>query len=189
MQRQVSFTVAQLAPWLLALCMVDDLFLDGGHRHRDRAHPGRAPMVLASRVAQLDLAGPLAALRGLRELPDKLTLYVPASLTGQRRYNRYAVEDTAGAVLLGRALGARDHLVLPTWCRRVAPGWHGTDRPGRSCRVPRARGVVGRAVAAAPPWLEACTGPGTPHPPVAAALARLALYRGPGGLVADPFLW
>jgi tRNA (guanine6-N2)-methyltransferase len=182
-ERQVSFTVAQLSPELLALRTADDLFLDVGTvtgiEHTQAALP-----VLAAGLAQLDLAGALCSLRDIRELPDKLTLDVVASLAGQRRYNRYAVEDAAGPVL-GRSLGAG-------YVSRSAgaAGWpaggtvltvrlflQGTDvhvalRAG--ARPLHRRG-----------W-KVRTGPGSLHPPVAAALARIARHPA-GGLVADPF--
>ncbi len=182
-QRQVSFAVPRLSPELLTLRTADDLFLDVGTAagvERTRA----ALPVLAARLGELDLAGPLAALQDIRELPDKLTFDVVASLSGQRTYNRYAVEDTAGATL-GPALSAR------YVSRSAGPAdWpaggtdltvrlflHGTEaqvtlRAGQ--RPLHRRG-----------W-KVRTGPGTLHPPVAAALARIARHPA-GGLIADPF--
>ena len=182
-ERQVTFTVAQLSPELLALRTADDLFLDVGTV--TGIEPTRAALpVLASRVAQLDLTGSLGALRGLRELPDKLTLDVVASLTGQRRYNRYAVEDAAGTVL-GRALGAR-------YVSRSAgaAGWP-ADGTALTVRLFLQGTDVHVALRAGPRPLhrrewKVRTGPGSLHPPVAAALGRLARHPA-GGLVADPF--
>lgn len=182
-QRQVSFTVAQLSPELLALRTADDLFLDVG-TITGIDHTRAALPVLANRVAEVDLAGSLRALRSLRELPDKLTLDVVASLTGQRRYNRYAVEDTAGAVL-GRALGARYVSRSAGAAEWPAAGTALTVRlflQGTDVHV---------ALRAGPRPLhrrgwKVRTGPGSLHPPVAAALARLARHPA-GGLVADPF--
>lgn len=182
-QRQVSFTVARLTAQLLALRTADDLFLGvgtvSGVDHTQAALP-----VLAARLAQLDLAGPVAALQDIRVLPGKLTLDVVASLAGQRRYNRYAVEDTAGPVL-SRGLGARYVSRAAGAASWPAAGTdltvrlflHGTDvqvalRAGRRPLHRR-------------DW-KARTGPGSLHPPVAAALARIARHPA-GGLVADPF--
>ncbi len=181
-ERQVSFTVAQLSPALLALRTADDLFLDVGLR-RDRPHPERTP-VLADRLGQLDLAGSLRALRGLRELPDKLTLDVVASLSGQRRYNRYAVEDAAGPVL-SRSLGAR------YVSRSAGAAEWPADGTALTVRLFLQGTDVQVAVRAGPRPLhrrgwKVRTGPGSLHPPVAAALARLARHPA-GGLIADPF--
>jgi 23S rRNA G2445 N2-methylase RlmL len=182
-ERQVTFTVAQLSPELLALRTADDLFLDVG-TVTGIEHTRAALPVLASRVAELDLTGSLGALRGLRELPDKLTLDVVASLTGQRRYNRYAVEDAAGTVL-GRALGAR-------YVSRSAgaAGWP-ADGTALTVRLFLHGTDVHVALRAGPRPLhrrewKVRTGPGSLHPPVAAALGRLARHPA-GGLVADPF--
>ena len=182
-ERQVTFTVAQLSPELLALRTADDLFLEVG-TVTGIEHTRAALPVLASRVAELDLTGSLGALRGLRELPDKLTLDVVASLTGQRRYNRYAVEDAAGTVL-GRALGAR-------YVSRSAgaAGWP-ADGTALTVRLFLHGTDVHVALRAGPRPLhrrewKVRTGPGSLHPPVAAALGRLARHPA-GRLVADPF--
>ena len=182
-QRQVSFTVARLSPELLALRTADDLFLDVG-TVTGIDHTRAALPALASRVGQLDLAGSLRALRGLRELPGKLTLDVVASLSGQRRYNRYAVEDTAGAVL-GRALGAQ------YVSRSAGTAEWPADGTALTVRLFLQGTDVHVALRAGPRPLhrrgwKVRTGPGSLHPPVAAALARLARHPA-GGRVADPF--
>jgi tRNA (guanine6-N2)-methyltransferase len=182
-ERQVSFTVPQLSGQLLALRTADDLFLDVG-TVTGVDHTQAALPVLATRIAQLDLAGSLRALRDIRELPAPLTLDVVASLAGQRRYNRYAVEDAAGPVL-GRSLDA-----LYVSRSAGAAGWpaggtvltvrlflQGTDVQVALRAGPRPLHRRG--------W-KVRTGPGSLHPPVAAALARIARHPG-GGLVADPF--
>jgi tRNA (guanine6-N2)-methyltransferase len=182
-ERQVSFTAAGLSPQLLTLRTADDLFLETG-TVAGVTHTRAALPVLAAGLGQLDVAGSLAALRDIRELPDKLTFDVVASLSGQRNYNRYAVEDTAGAAL-GQALGAR------YLSRSAGPGdWpaggtdltvrlflHGTDVQVALRAGPRPLHRRG--------W-KVHTGPGSLHPPVAAALARIARHPG-GGLIADPF--
>ena len=182
-QRQVTFTVTRLSGQLLALRTADDLFLDVGTvtgvEHTQAALP-----VLAAGLAQLDLAGSLSAVRDIRELPGPLTLDVVASLAGQRRYNRYAVEDTAGPVL-ARSLGAR-------YVSRSAGAadWP-PDGTSLTVRLFLQGTDAGVAVRAGPRPLhrrgwKVRTGPGSLHPPVAAALARIARHPG-GGLVADPF--
>lgn len=182
-QRQVSFTVPGLSPRLLALRTADDLFLDVG-TVTGIDHTQAALPVLAARVAELDLAGALGALRDIRELPGKLTLDVVASLAGQRRYNRYAVEDAAGPVL-GRSLGAR------YMSRSAGSAEWPADGTAVTVRLFLQGTDVHVAVRAGPRPLhrrgwKVRTGPGSLHPPVAAALARIARHPG-GGLVADPF--
>lgn len=182
-QRQVSFTVARLSPRLLTLRTADDLFLDAGTA-TGIGHTRAALPVLAKRLGQLDLAGPLAALQDIRELPGKPTFDVVASLAGQRNYNRYAAEDTAGGAL-AQPLGGR------YVSRSAGPGdWPagGTDLTVRLFL----HGTDVRVALRAGPrplhrrdW-KVRTGPGSLHPPVAAALARIARHPG-GGLIADPF--
>ena len=182
-QRQVSFTVARLSPRLLALRTADDVFLEVGTA-AGVGHTRAALPVLAARLGQLDLADSLAALRDIRELPDKLTFDVVASLSGQRKYNRYAVEDIAGAAL-GQALGA-GYL-----SRSAGPGDWPAGGSDLTVRLFLHGTEVQVALRAGPRPLhrrgwKVRTGPGSLHPPVAAALARLARRPG-GGVIADPF--
>ena len=159
-QRQVSFTVPRLSRRLLALRTADDLFLEVGTA-TGVGHTRAALPVLAARLGQLDLAGSLAALPDIRELPDKLTFDVVASLAGQRNYNRFAVEDTAGAAL-APALGGRyvSRAAGPVTGLRTAP----TSPSGCSCTALRCRWrcgpARGRCTAAAgrcAPGRAACT--------------------------------
>ncbi len=182
-QRQVSFTVPRLSRRLLALRTADDLFLEVGTA-TGVGHTRAALPVLAARLGQLDLAGSLAALPDIRELPDKLTFDVVASLAGQRNYNRFAVEDTAGAAL-APALGGR------YVSRSAGPGDWPADGTDLTVRLFLHGTEVQVALRAGPRPLhrrgwKVRTGPGSLHPPVAAALARIARYPG-GGLIADPF--
>ncbi|HTT51912.1 MAG TPA: methyltransferase [Streptosporangiaceae bacterium] len=181
--RQVSFTVPRLTRQLLTLRTADDLFLQVGTVTGVDQTRAALP-VLAARLGQLSLGGPLTALRDLRDVPDKLTFDVVASLSGRRTYNRYAVEDTAGGVL-GPMLGGR------YVSRSAGTGdWPagGTDLTARlflhgtEVRVTLRAGsrpLHRRA------W-KVRTGPGSLHPPVAAALARIAGHPD-GGVIADPF--
>lgn len=185
-ERQVTFTVSRLSAQLLALRTADDLFLGVG-TVTGVDHTKAALPVLAAGLAQLDLAGSLSALRDVRELPGPLTLDVVASLAGQRRYNRYAVEDTAGPVL-ARSLGGR--YMSRSAGAGGAAGWP-ADGTSLTVRLFLHGAEVGVALRAGPRPLhrrgwKVRTGPGSLHPPVAAALARIARHPG-GGLVADPF--
>ncbi|MFC4852448.1 TRM11 family SAM-dependent methyltransferase [Actinophytocola glycyrrhizae] len=107
-------------------------------------------------------------------------LSVSASTAGRRGYSRYDVEDAVGAVLAAR-LGAvyasrRDGGKPPSgavdW--RVTVDASGVHIGPRGARPPLHRR----------PWKTASV-PGTLHPPVAAAMARLAGIR-PGDVVVDP---
>lgn len=109
---------------------------------------------------------------------DGNSLDVSASFLGHRNYTRYDVEDAVG-VPLAAALG------VPYRTRRdgrVPP-------PGLSWRVTIAddRAVLALRVADRPLHrreYRVCSRPGSLHPPLAAAMVRLA---GPGATLLDPF--
>jgi tRNA (guanine6-N2)-methyltransferase len=105
---------------------------------------------------------------------------VSASFLGHRNYNRFDIEDTVGSAL-ARLLG------MPYHSRRL-----GARPPAGTCsfRVTLAddRATIGLRVADRPLHrraYKAATLAGTLHPPVAAAMARLAGVR-PGEVVLDP---
>lgn len=145
--------------------LADDLFLvaaeapDPGPARRDLEH---AVDALRPRV---DLSGPFA---------------VSASFVGRRRYTRFDIEDAVGRVLArwgaGTYASRRDGAVPPP----DALAWRVT-LDGATLRV-------GRRPYAAPlhrrPW-RTRTVVGSVHPPVAAAMARLADLRA-GARVLDP---
>jgi len=107
-------------------------------------------------------------------------LSVSASTAGRRTYSRYDVEDAVGAVLAAR-LGAvyasrRDGGKPPPG----AVDWRVTvDASGVHIGLRGTRPPLHRR-----PWKVASV-PGTLHPPVAAAMTRLAGIR-PGDVVVDP---
>ncbi len=175
--REVRFTVAELGAAVTALRTVDDVFVRVGTLRgvgRDR----RTSALVAAAAARLDLASALASVRTLRPVARRPGFDVVASIDGDRRFNRYDLEDALGDALsptIGGHYGSR----------RAGP-----PPPGDlSVRVAVAgeRAEVMVRVSSGPlhrrPW-KRNTAPATLHPPVAAALLRLA---GCLGSVVDPF--
>jgi tRNA (guanine6-N2)-methyltransferase len=184
---------------LLGLRTADDLLLDlGGVGGVDHTRAGLA--ALPGRIGHLDFRGALGDLRGLRELPERPRFDIVASLLGRRNYNRYAVEDAAGPVIAGLIGGryiSRDpsrNLSHSADAGAGRPGGPGPD--ASSAARPTADGDLtvrlflhgpevraALRVAARPlhrrPW-KLATGPGTLHPPLAAALARIGAGDGVG---------
>jgi 23S rRNA G2445 N2-methylase RlmL len=114
------------------------------------------------------------------DVVEASVLSVSASTTGRRTYNRYDVEDVVGTALASR-FGA---VYVPRRDGRVPPpgavDWRVTiDRRGVHIGPRGARRPLHRR-----PWKVASV-PGTLHPPVAAAMVRLAGVRA-GDVVADP---
>ncbi|HEY3867290.1 MAG TPA: methyltransferase [Actinocrinis sp.] len=187
-QREVAFDVPGLNDDLLGLRTVDDVMLAldgfGGVDHTKAALDE-----LAQGLAQMRFRRAVEQLRLVRALPARPTLDVVAALTGKRNYNRYAVEDVAGEII-GPQIGARYVSRNPL---RDA-GAQGAPAPG-PCDLTVRLFLSGQDVQVAlrlparPPhrreWKQ-LTGPGTLHPPLAAALVRIAGVQ-KGETVADPF--
>jgi 23S rRNA G2445 N2-methylase RlmL len=171
-ERQMSFCLPQPDGRVLGLRTADDLLLDIGTS--TGIGPTRAALPGISRcVDQLDIPGAVAHLRAFRPLPEAPRFDVVASLLGRRNYNRYAVEDAAGNAIVsvfgGRYVsrgtetaGARQAADTDLTFRLFL---HGPDMQV-AVRIP-GRPLHRRE------W-KLATGPGTLHPPVAAALARIA---------------
>lgn len=157
----------------------DDVFLFAGRR--PDVGPARAD--LAGLAALARTAGLDRLLRDRRACggpPGLDGVAVSASYLGRRAYNRYDIEDAVGPVLAARAgvpyHARRSGAVPPSgaaeW-RLTLDGAHATlllrvaDRPAHR-RAYKTASV-----------------PGTLHPPVAAAMARLTRL-GPGQRVVDP---
>ena len=140
--------------------LLDDLF----HLLARTDDPARSKAALAKAVARLD------------PIPHAGPFSVTASFTGPRNYSRFDIEDAVARVIGGRYATRRDGQRPPTDAVdfRVTLGPDGL--------------LIGRRVTDRPlhrrQWKTA-TIPGTLHPPVAAAMARLADPR-PGQLVIDP---
>lgn len=183
--REVTFGLPRLEPGLLGLRTVDDVFLDVGGV-QGVGHTRESPAVLARRIAALDWAGALRELRSLRAAEAGSPFDVVASLEGRHNYNRFAVEDAVG--------GAVQAVMGAPYLPRTSDGRH-PGQPSLSVRV-FIRGAEARvALRLAPAPLHRReykqeAGPGSLHPPVAAALVRLAHPVGDSmtsGTLADPF--
>ena len=179
--REVTFLLPDLTPSLLGLHTVDDVFVQVGRV--PRVGPGKeAPAAAAAGIADLDWAGTLAQLGAIRAIPPHPRLDLVASLEGRRNYNRFAVENAVGDMLARR--------LRASYLARTSSGRQ-PGEPDLMVRVfVRGNEAVTAVEVAAQPLhrreykLEA--GPGTLHPPMAAALARLA-DPARAGTVADPF--
>ena len=157
--RELRFSLPELAPELLELGTVDDVFLvlaevEGMSQRRESLAR------LASMSLDLDEAAHLLGRSGPR------TFGVTASFLGRRNYNRFELEDAAAA----------------------AAGWRRVARDGTlSLRVHVVGSVATVAVRVAQTPLHrrayrVATVPGSVHPPLARALALLA-----GEPFVDPF--
>jgi 23S rRNA G2445 N2-methylase RlmL len=174
--REVRFT-ARADPAVLGLTTADDVFVVAAEV--DGVGRARADLdQLRTVVAAADLDRVLRVREDCGGPPGAGTLDVSASVLGRRAFNRYDLEDAAGAVL-ARRLG------LPYRSRRggVRPpeggsSWRVTvvdDRATVALRIPE-RPLHRRSY-------KAASVPGTLHPPLAAAMLRLA---GPGKVLLDP---
>ncbi len=179
-RRQADFEVGTSASWLLGLRTADDVFvrlatIDGvGRTKGDLAALGQA-------AAALDWRRTLDCIRTVRELPEHGSFDVVASIEGRRSYNRFAVERSIGlsvAPVLGAAFVERDgqsRAGADSDCT-VRAFVHG-DQVTIAVRLGR-RPLHRRGY-------KVSTGPGTLHPPVAAAL--VAVGAPAAGTLADPF--
>lgn len=180
-RREVTFRVPAVHPALVDLRTVDDVFLRVGEV--DGVGTGRADLpAVARRLARLDWRGTLAQVRAVRPVPAAPRFDVVASIEGRRRYNRYEVQDTLGA-RLAPLLGGR-YLTRTDTSGPV-------EEPDLTARVfVRGEHAVAALRLAARPLhrrdYKRDTAAGTLHPPLAAAMVRLAAPP-PGGVLFDPF--
>ena len=180
-RREVTFQVPAVDEALVDLRTVDDLFLWVGEV--DGVGTARSdPPFTARRLTRLDWGRALEQVRRVRPVPVGPCFDVVASIEGRRRYNRYEVQDAVGAALAPVLRGR--------YLTRTATTGPVTE-PDLTVRVfvrgPRA--VVALRLAARPlhrRGYKVDTGAGTLHPPLAAAMVRLA-DPPPGGVLVDPF--
>jgi tRNA (guanine6-N2)-methyltransferase len=192
-ERQVSFGADGLGAELLGLRTADDLLLDLDELH-GIDHTRAALTDLSRALARIDFDGALGRLEDVRALPAKPSFDVVASLLGRRNYNRFAVEDAAGQVIED-ALGARYVSRNPIGEQGSAADTAETDFAAThspatdftatdfaatdfSVRISLS-GETAQVALRLPrrplhrrPW-KLDTGPGTLHPPLAAALVQL----------------
>ena len=186
----MSFGVPRLrADQLLGLRTADDLLLDVGTL-RGIDHTRAALAELTRGLRRIDFAAALTLLGDVRTLSDNATFDVVASLLGRRNYNRYAVEDAAGHVVAA-ALGERYVSRNPDAAQRSGEAGDTADSDFTvrlslsgdavdvALRVPR-KPLHRR------PW-KLDTGPGTLHPPLAAALVRIGRSENGANAILDPF--
>jgi tRNA (guanine6-N2)-methyltransferase len=179
-RRQVDFETGTGASWLLGLRTADDVFvrlatIDGvGGTKSDLPALGHA-------AAALDWRRALDCIRAVRELPEHGSFDVVANIEGRRSYNRFAVERSIG-LAVAPVLGA-------TFVERDEGSRAGADSDCTVRAFVRGDQVTVAVRLARRPLhrrgYKVSTGPGTLHPPVAAALVAVG---GPAaGTLADPF--
>jgi 23S rRNA G2445 N2-methylase RlmL len=179
-RRQVDFETGPNAAWLLGLRTADDVFvrvatIDGVGRTK-----GELP-ALGQATAALDWRRTLACVGAVRELRAGGTFDVVASIEGQRSYNRFAVERSIGLAIAPK-LGAT------FWERNGAAGAGADSQLTVRVFVRDDQVTIAVRLGRRPLHRRAykvSTGPGTLHPPVAAAL--VAIGAPAVGTLADPF--
>lgn len=173
-RREIGVDLPALTERVLDLRCCDDVFLLVGAPGRVGSTKADLPAI-ARDLARLDWAGAVRTVVGLRPEPPA-TFDCVASLEGRHSYSRYAVEDAVGAAL------------APGLGLRPLSRADGDGSGDLTVRLFVRDAMVTAALRIAPrplhrrPW-KLDTGPGTLHPPLAAALVTL-LADGP---VHDPF--
>jgi tRNA (guanine6-N2)-methyltransferase len=189
-ERQVSFETHEIDAGWLDLRTADDVLLDLGTLH-GIDHTRAAVAELSRQLARVDFGAGLGLVQRARgdEGDDlgALPFDVVVSLLGRRNYNRFMVEDAAGEVV-AKAVGAR-------YASRNPSAGFGRAPEAAQAEFTVRLSLTGDTVDVAlrlsrkplhrRPW-KLDTGPGTLHPPLAAALARIG-GQGPLDTALDPF--
>lgn len=179
-EREVRFRIAVPDHAVSRLATIDDAFILVGDLD-DVGHTRDVLPTLARRVSALEFGRALDAVRQLRDLGDWPRFDVVASIDGGRNFNRYEIEDAVG-LRLPPVLGGS--YVSRSGEKTVPP----TDLTVRLFLRGQTAAVAVR-LGSHPlhrrAWKQR-TGPGTLHPPVAAALAHLA-HPVRGEILVDPF--
>lgn len=180
--RQVTLAPESWVPGLTGLRTVDDVFVAvgslGGVGHRKDVVPW-----LAVYASGLDWTTAVNTVAETRKIPSRPRFDVVVSLLGRRNYSRYHVEDAVGQALAG-PLGA-DYLSRAGGKAGPAAAAHLTVRvfisgDTATFAVRVTDGPVHRRS------YKQHSSRGTLHPPMAAALARLAAPAA-GETMIDPF--
>jgi len=179
-RREVTFEFGALGPGLLGLRTADDVHLKVG-AVQGVGSTKEVPPAVGHAAAALDWESAVEQLRAVRQIPDAVRFDVVASLEGQRSYNRYAVEAAIGSSLAA---------VLRGVFLERAPSGAMTGDPDLTVRVFVRGDQAVLAVRLGPRPLhrrayKTDTGPGTLHPPAAAALAMISAPE--TGTLLDPF--
>jgi tRNA (guanine6-N2)-methyltransferase len=179
-RRQVEFDVESSLTWLLGLRTADDVFLRVATLNGVGRTKGDLP-ALGRAAAAIDWQPTLDRIRTVREVRDHGRFDVVASIEGRRSYNRFGVERSVGLAVepaLGATFAERDEAdrarADSEFSLRV---FVHDDQATLAVRLGR-RPLHRRAY-------KVSTGPGTLHPPVAAALAAIGAPA--AGTLADPF--
>jgi tRNA (guanine6-N2)-methyltransferase len=179
-RRQVDFEVGTTESWLLGLRTADDVFVRLAIIDGVGGTKGDLP-ALGQAATALNWLRALDCIRTVRELPEHGSFDVVASIEGRRGYNRFAVERSIGLViapLLGATFVERDEGARAgadsDWTVRAFVHGDQVTIAVRLARKPLHRRGY-----------KVSTGPGTLHPPVAAAL--VAVGAPTAGTLADPF--
>lgn len=176
--RELRFELAQLTPAILELGAVDDAFLilsEAGPIGHQRAELGA--LATAGRGIDLDrVARALQAVRGV----EGRSFDVSASSLGARNYSRYEIEDAVGEAIASAggwsyASRSRENRPLGALSLRVHLTPQQTTVAVRLAEQPLHRRSY-----------RVASLPGALHPPLAAALARIAGAH-PAAVLADPF--
>lgn len=179
-ERGVLFRIpADQLPAVRRLRAVDDVFLQVAEVPAGRGR--RDVGTLAAAAAGVDLPAAVEVLRAARDVPAGPPFDVVANLDGDRRYNRFEVEEAVGGQVAARY----------GWRWIAHRGTPPAVRPEVTLRllVEGDRALLAVRVAALPLHrrdYKVRTGRGSLHPPLAFMLTALADLR-PGDRVGDPF--
>ncbi|WP_058235487.1 methyltransferase [Devriesea agamarum] len=173
--RDVKFEYDGSPSDLLHLRSVDDIFMVVSTIQNIGATKD-AVAGFAQQVRQLNWGKALRQVKNVRPVPDDFFFDVVASIEGEHRYSRFDIENAVGELL--------QPLLGGTHLARTAENTSLSERPHLTVRLFIKHGTakVAMRLSAAPlhrrPY-KLNTGPGSLHPPAAAALAMIS------GLTAD----
>lgn len=157
----------------------DDVFLRVAELPAGRTRSDVA--AIAERAARTDLLATTEMLRAVRDIPLRPAFDVVANMDGNRRYNRFDVEEAVGR-RLAATYGWR-------WISHRQPSSGEQSDLTMRLMLENDSGQLAVRVAAHPlhrrPY-KIRTGPGTLHPPLARMLSVLADPQ-PGDRLGDPF--